>query len=72
MLPMKIFYKLQDTLFIQGVHKDTPFMQTLHKRMRRSQLFKRFVLIVEFLKVNQDKQNGRKVSMTRSTNSKNE
>ena len=72
MLPMHVFYRLQDMSFIQGEHKDTPFMQTLHKRVQRSQLFKRFVVIVEFLKVNQDKQNGHKVSMTRSTNSKNE
>ena len=56
--------------YIKGLHKDTPFMQILHQRIRRSQLFKRFVVIVEFLKVNQDKQNGHKVSMTRSTNSK--
>ena len=70
MLPMNIFYRLQDTSFIKGLHKDTPFMQILHKRIRRSQLFKRFVVIVEFVKVNQDKQNDHKVSMTRSTNSK--
>ena len=72
MLPMNVFYRLQDTSFIQGEHKDTQFTQTLPKRVRQSQLFKRFVVIVEFLKVNQDKRNGHKVSMTRSTNSKNE
>ena len=50
MLPMYVFYRLQDTSFIQGEHKDTPFMQTLHKRVQQSQLFKRFVVIVEISK----------------------